>query len=46
MPFEERIDMHGHFLPPFYRETCKRTDHGKPDDMRRIATGPNERAKY
>jgi hypothetical protein len=33
MPFEERIDSHAHFLPPFYREACENTGHGKPDGM-------------
>jgi hypothetical protein len=33
MSFEERIDIHGHFLPPFYREACEKTGHGEPDGM-------------
>lgn len=33
MPFEERIDVHAHFLPPFYREACEKTGHGNPDGM-------------
>ena len=33
MPFQASIDTHAHFLPPFYREACEGTGHGKPDGM-------------
>jgi hypothetical protein len=33
MNVEERIDVHAHFLPPFYRKACLETGHGKPDGM-------------
>jgi 6-methylsalicylate decarboxylase len=29
----ERIDVHAHFLPPFYIEALKRAGHGQPDGM-------------
>jgi hypothetical protein len=29
----ERIDVHSHFLPPFYREELEKTGHHKPDGM-------------
>jgi hypothetical protein len=33
MSVEERIDVHAHFLPPFYRAACLETGNGKPDGM-------------
>lgn len=33
MSFEECIDTHAHFIPPFYRTACEETGHGKPDGM-------------
>ncbi|KAH6690746.1 hypothetical protein BKA61DRAFT_565097 [Leptodontidium sp. MPI-SDFR-AT-0119] len=30
---EEKIDIHAHFIPPFYREACLKTGHGRPDGM-------------
>lgn len=33
MAIEEKIDVHAHFLPPFYRKACLETGHGKPDGM-------------
>ncbi|KAG4441838.1 hypothetical protein IFR05_002702 [Cadophora sp. M221] len=30
---EEKIDIHAHFIPPFYREASLKTGHGKPDGM-------------
>lgn len=30
---EEKIDIHAHFIPPFYQEACLKTGHGKPDGM-------------
>ncbi|RFU27212.1 hypothetical protein B7463_g9123, partial [Scytalidium lignicola] len=33
MPFRERIDTLAHFLPPFYRQACEETGHGRPDGM-------------
>jgi hypothetical protein len=40
MSFEERIDTHAHFVPPFYREACEETGHGKPDGMPAIPVTP------
>jgi hypothetical protein len=34
--FEERIDTHAHFIPPFYREECEKRGHARPDHMPRI----------
>lgn len=28
-----KIDVHSHFLPPFYQEACRTHGHGKPDGM-------------
>ncbi|PVH73618.1 aminocarboxymuconate-semialdehyde decarboxylase [Cadophora sp. DSE1049] len=30
---EEKIDVHAHIVPPFYREACLKTGHGNPDGM-------------
>jgi hypothetical protein len=36
MPFESRIDVHAHFIPPFYRTACENAGEGTPDGMPRI----------
>ncbi|CAK4032005.1 hypothetical protein B0A50_02153 [Lecanosticta acicola] len=28
-----KIDVHSHFLPPFYQEACRRSGHANPDGM-------------
>lgn len=33
MPFEERIDVHAHFVPDFYQKELKATLDGKVDGM-------------
>jgi len=33
MAEQGKIDVHSHFLPPFYRKACLETDHGEPDGM-------------
>lgn len=30
---QERIDVHAHMIPPFYRDACEKSGHGKPDGM-------------
>jgi predicted TIM-barrel fold metal-dependent hydrolase len=32
-PLPSRIDVHSHFLPPFYRDALVQTGHSKPDGM-------------
>lgn len=39
MPADIKIDVHSHFLPPFYREACLETGHGKPDGMPALPVG-------
>ena len=34
-----KIDVHSHFLPPFYREALASTGHSKPDGMPKIPVG-------
>ena len=41
MPLEPRIDTQAHFLPPFYRDACRETGHGKPDGMPNRPVRPN-----
>ncbi|OKL61069.1 hypothetical protein UA08_03341 [Talaromyces atroroseus] len=36
MEFEERIDVHAHALPPFYREACINAGHAQPDGMPKL----------
>jgi hypothetical protein len=36
MPFESRIDVHAHFIPPFYRTACEAAGKGAPDGMPQI----------
>ena len=36
MASSERIDVHAHFIPPFYRGELLATGHGQPDGMPRL----------
>jgi hypothetical protein len=33
MAHQEKVDVHSHFLPRFYRQACLDNGHGKPDGM-------------
>jgi hypothetical protein len=33
MAHQEKVDVHSHFLPPFYRQAGLDNGHGKPDGM-------------
>jgi len=41
MADEGKIDVHSHFLPPFYRKACLETGHGKPDGMPALPVCPS-----
>jgi hypothetical protein len=36
MAFEQRIDAHAHFLPPFYRQACIDANFTQPDGMPKL----------
>lgn len=42
MPLPSRIDVHSHFLPPFYREALANNGHSNPDGMPAIPTWSKE----
>lgn len=42
MPLPRRIDVHSHFLPPFYRKALAANGHSKPDGMPAIPSWSKE----
>jgi hypothetical protein len=41
MAHSGKIDVHSHFLPPFYRKACLEKGHGMPDGMPALPVCPS-----